>query len=162
MKEESIEVELAGKYLTFLLLKEHYGISVSAILQIIAIPSITPIPKTPEFVKGVINLRGKIIPVIDLRLQFDLEFMDYTDKSSIIIVRIPDKDKELFIGVTVDTVLEVLDIIPEEIENKPSFWARLDTSFILGMAKIKDKVVTLLDIQRILSKEEFSMISDQI
>lgn len=144
----------SGKYLTFRLMDELYGISVGAILQIIAIPQITPIPKTPAFVKGVINLRGKIIPVIDLRLRFELEQTSYDERTSIIIIRTNVNESEIYIGIIVDTVLEVLDIDNGQIEEKPSFGVKLDTDYILGMAKVKSKVVTLLDIENVLTREE--------
>ncbi len=146
---------LSGKYLTFRLLDEHYGINVDAILQIIAIPQITPIPRTPDFVKGVINLRGKIIPVIDLRLRFSLETTDYDERTSIIIIKVKASNKSnIFIGIIVDTVLEVLDIENSQIEDSPQFGVELETSYILGMAKMKGNVVTLLDIQNVLTQDE--------
>lgn len=144
----------SGKYLTFKLMDELYGINVNAILQIIAIPAITPIPRTPTFVKGVINLRGKIIPVIDLRLRFELEQTAYDERTSIIIIRTRVHESDIFIGIIVDTVLEVMDIVEDQIEERPSFGVKLDTEYILGMAKVKGKVVTLLDIENVLSREE--------
>jgi purine-binding chemotaxis protein CheW len=155
--EESAQVSVLkseGKYLTFRLLDEFYGIRVDAILQIIAIPQITPIPRTPPFVKGVINLRGKIIPVVDLRLRFGLEPTEYDARTSIIILRTTVNEAEVFIGIIVDTVIEVIDIVASQIEEKPRFGIRVDTEYIMGMAKVKDKVVTLLDIENVLTREE--------
>jgi purine-binding chemotaxis protein CheW len=155
--EESLRTTVnhhEGKYLTFRLLDEIYGIRVEAILQIVAIPPITPIPRTPPFVKGVINLRGKIIPVIDLRLRFDLAETEYDARTSIVILKSKTDHGDLFIGVIVDTVIEVLDILSEQIEEKPEFGIELDTEYILGMAKVKDKVVTLLDIEHVLTRDE--------
>ena len=140
-----------GKYLTFNLMDEFYGVTVDKILQIIAIPDITMIPKTPYFVKGVINLRGKIISVMDLRLKFQLPEQEYDDRTSIIITRNKLDDGETFIGVIVDKVIEVLDIHENEIEITPTFGVNIDTNFIQAMAKVKNKVVTLLDISKILS-----------
>lgn len=147
-------VKQDGKYLTFRLMEELFGINVNAILQIIAIPTITPIPKTPTFVKGVINLRGKIIPVIDLRLRFSLAQADYDERTAIIIIKTTMNNSDIFIGIIVDTVLEVMDITADQIEDRPAFGVKLDTEYILGMAKVKGKVVTLLDIENVLSKEE--------
>ena len=149
-----------GKYLTFNLMEEFYGINVDRILQIIAIPDITKIPKTPPFVKGVINLRGKIIPVIDLRLRFKLPEIEYNDRTSIVIIKIKSDKGEVFIGIIVDKVLEVLDIHSNEIEKTPTFGVELDTQFILAMAKVKNKVVTLLDISKILTDIELSQLRD--
>ena len=152
MYEEKVLIpkELEGKYLTFYLMEELYGVSVDWILQIIAIPDITKIPKTPHYVKGVINLRGKIIPVVDLRLKFDLIEQDYNDRTSIVIIRIKSHDGEIFIGIIVDIVNEVLDIHSVDIEKTPAFGVDLDTQFISGMAKVKQRVVTLLNIAKIL------------
>ena len=147
-----------GKYLTFNLMDEYYGINVDRILQIIAIPDITKIPKTPPFVKGVINLRGKIIPVIDLRLRFKLPEQEYNDRTSIVIIKIKTEKSEIFIGIIVDKVLEVLDIHANEIEKTPTFGVELDTQFILAMAKVKNKVVTLLDISKILTDLELTQL----
>ena len=147
-----------GKYLTFNLMHEFYGINVERILQIIAIPDITMIPKTPRFVKGVINLRGKIIPVIDLRLRFKLPEIEYNDRTSIVIIKIHLEKGETFIGIIVDKVLEVFDIHANEIENTPTFGVELDTNFILAMAKVKNRVITLLDIGKILLDIELSKI----
>ena len=147
-----------GKYLTFNLMDEFYGINVDRILQIIAIPDITKIPKTPPFVKGVINLRGKIIPVIDLRLRFKLPEQEYNDRTSIVIIKIKTEKSEIFIGIIVDKVIEVLDIHANEIEKTPTFGVELDTQFILAMAKVKSKVVALLDISKILTDIELTQI----
>lgn len=163
MTEPANEVltDLSGKYLTFNLMEEFYGINVDRILQIIAIPDITKIPKTPEFVKGVINLRGKIIPVIDLRLKFKLPTQEYNDRTSIVIIKVKTEKSEIFIGIIIDKVLEVLDIHAEDIENTPTFGVKLDTEFILGMAKVKNKVVTLLNINKILTETELTQIEKQ-
>jgi len=147
-----------GKYLTFNLMDEYYGINVDRILQIIAIPDITKIPKTPPFVRGVINLRGKIIPVIDLRLRFKLPEQEYNDRTSIVIIKIKTEKNEIFIGIIVDKVIEVLDIHVDEIEKTPTFGVELDTQFILAMAKVKNKVVTLLDISKILTDIELTQL----
>jgi purine-binding chemotaxis protein CheW len=153
MKESNISEPsmLEGKYLTFNLMEEFYGVKVEWILQIIAIPDITMIPKTPAFVKGVINLRGKIIPVIDLRLRFKLSGQDYNERTSIVIIKINTERSEVFIGLIVDKVLEVVDIAANEIEQTPEFGVELDTKFIQGMAKVKNKVVALLHINEIIT-----------
>ncbi|MCK9329160.1 MAG: chemotaxis protein CheW [Candidatus Cloacimonetes bacterium] len=158
MVNETQKFCLEGKYLTFNLMEEFYGVNVEHILQIIAIPEITKIPKTPDFVKGVINLRGKIIPVIDLRIKFKLPEQQYNDRTSIVIIKLKTKQSEIFIGIIIDKVLEVLDIHNEEIEDTPTFGVQLDTEFILGMAKVKNKVVTLLNINKILTETELTQI----
>ena len=155
MSETSV---FEGKYLTFNLMEEYYGINVDRIMQIIAIPDITKIPKTPPFVRGVINLRGKIIHVIDLRLRFRLPEQDYNDRTSIVIIKIQAEKGEVFIGVIVDKVIEVLDIHANEIEKTPTFGVQLNTQFILAMAKVKNKVATLLDIGNILTDIELNQL----
>jgi len=144
-----------GKYLTFSMADEEYGIEINKIKEIIGMMSITTVPQTPEFVKGVINLRGKVIPVVDLRARFGMESIDYTDRTCIIVVEIGGKSGTVMIGIVVDAVSEVLNIKGDDIEETPTFGTRLDTGYILGMAKMEgDGVKILLDINRVLSGEE--------
>ncbi|MDM8515389.1 chemotaxis protein CheW [Desulfobacterales bacterium HSG16] len=147
-----------GKYLTFTLADEEYGIGILKIKEIIGMMPITSVPQTPEFVKGVINLRGKVIPVMDLRIRFDLEASDYTDRTCIIVVEIGGENSNVMIGIVVDTVSEVLNIKSVEIEPAPSFGTELDTEYILGIAKIEGGVKILLDIDRVLRSDELSML----
>ena len=142
------------KYLSFFLDGEEYGIGILKIKEIIGMMSITPIPQTPRFVKGVINLRGKVIPVIDLRLRFGMEEIDYTDRTCIIVVEFSTASGRLHTGIVVDSVSEVLNIKGSDIEDTPTFGTKLSTDFILGMAKIGGGVKILLDIDRVLTKEE--------
>jgi purine-binding chemotaxis protein CheW len=145
-----------GKYLTFTLAKEEYGIGILKVKEIIGMMPITTIPRTPEFVKGVINLRGKVIPIIDLRLKFNMAAIPYSDRTCIIVVEI-DSDKDtVLIGIVVDAVSEVLNIREDEIEDTPKFGTRLNTEYILGMAKIQKGVKILLNIDQVLSSEEIS------
>ncbi len=145
-----------GKYLTFSMSNEEYGIGILKIKEIIGIMPITTVPQTPEFVKGVINLRGKVIPVIDLRLRFGMESIDYTERTCIIVVEVEGRAGTVQIGIVVDSVSEVLNIKGDEIEDTPSFGAKLDTDYILGMAKMEGGVKILLDIDRVLSTEEIA------
>ena len=145
-----------GKYLTFSLAGEEYGIGILKIKEIIGMMPITSVPQTPDFVKGVINLRGKVIPVIDLRLRFGMEEIDYTERTCIIVVENESPSGMVQIGSVVDAVSEVLNIKGEEIEDTPTFGAKLDTEYILGMAKMEGGVKILLDIDKVLSTEEVS------
>ncbi len=140
-----------GKYLTFILAGEEYGIGILKIKEIIGMMTITPIPQTPSYVKGVINLRGKVIPVIDLRLKFGMEAMDYTERTCIIVVEINSEAGHVLIGIVVDTVSEVLNIKGNDIESSPAFGTDMNTDFILGMAKIGGGVKILLDIDRVMN-----------
>jgi purine-binding chemotaxis protein CheW len=145
-----------GKYLTFSLADEEYGIGILKVKEIIGMMSITTVPQTPEFVRGVINLRGKVIPVMDLRLKFGIDPIEYTDRTCIIVVEMSGDAGTLQIGVVVDSVSEVLNIKTEEIEDTPTFGASLNTEYILGMAKIEGGVKILLDINRVLKQEEIA------
>jgi len=146
-----------GKYLTFSLKNEAYGIGILKVKEIIGMMLITSVPRTPAFVEGVINLRGKVIPVIDLRLKFTMDAMDYTDRTCIIVVEIGTDASTVLIGVVVDAVSEVLNIRQEEIEKPPDFGTSLNTEYILGMAKMGDGVKILLDIDKVLSSEEINL-----
>ena len=148
--------EREGKYLTFTLADEEYGIGILKIKEIIGMLPITSVPQTPEFVKGVINLRGKVIPVLDLRLRFGMDSISYTERTCIIVVEIEGKSGTVMIGVVVDSVSEVLNIKGEDIEDTPTFGTKLNTDYILGMAKMEGGVKILLDIDRVLSANEIS------
>ncbi|MBW1784475.1 MAG: purine-binding chemotaxis protein CheW [Deltaproteobacteria bacterium] len=147
-----------GKYLTFTLAKEAYGIGILKIKEIIGMMPVTSVPQTPDFVKGVINLRGKVIPVMDLRLRFGMEESDWTQRTCIIVVEIQGQTGMVMMGIVVDSVSEVLNIKGEEIEATPTFGAKLDTDYILGMAKMEGGVKILLDIDQVLSNEEAGML----
>lgn len=148
--------EREGKYLTFTLEKEEYGIGILKIKEIIGMMPVTPVPQTPGFVKGVINLRGKVIPVLDLRLKFGMEEIEYTERTCIIVVEIAAQAGTVMIGIVVDSVSEVLNIKGEDIEDTPTFGASLDTGYILGMAKMEGGVKILLDIDQVLSEGEIA------
>ncbi len=148
----------AGKYLTFTLADEEYGIGILKIKEIIGMMPVTTVPQTPEFVKGVINLRGKVIPVMDLRLKFGMKLIDYTNRTCIIVVETEGNAGTIQIGVVVDSVSEVLNIKNDDIENTPAFGARLDTDYILGMAKMEGGVKILLDIDRVMGSEEIVLL----
>jgi purine-binding chemotaxis protein CheW len=152
----STETERAGKYLTFTLAKEEYGIGILKIKEIIGMMPITSVPQTPKFVKGVINLRGKVIPVVDLRLRFGMESIDYTERTCIIVVEIERQSGTVMIGIVVDSVSEVLYVKGEDIEDTPTFGTKLNTEYILGMAKLEGGVKILLEIDKVLSAEEIA------
>ncbi len=150
---------LAGKYLTFMLAGESYGIEILKVQEIIGMQSITRIPKTPDYVRGVINLRGKVIPVIDLRLRFDIEAAEVSRKTCIIVVQVSRDETSVIMGIVVDEVSEVMEISAGDIEPAPGFGTRVDTSFILGMAKAESSVKILLDIDSIISVNEMEALA---
>jgi purine-binding chemotaxis protein CheW len=147
-----------GKYLTFSMADEEYGIGILKIKEIIGMMSITTVPQTPDFVKGVINLRGKVIPVIDLRLRFGMDSIDYTERTCIIVVEIEGSAGSVQIGIVVDAVSEVLNVNEKDVEETPTFGAKLNTDYILGMAKMEGGVKILLDIDRVLTGEEIELL----
>jgi purine-binding chemotaxis protein CheW len=149
-----------GKYLTFTLAEEDYGIGILKIKEIIGMLPITSVPQTPDFVKGVINLRGKVIPVMDLRLRFGMMSMDYTERTCIIVVEIAGQTGTILVGIVVDAVSEVLNIKGDDIEKTPTFGTKLNTDYILGMAKMEGGVKILLDIDQVLSSDELSILSE--
>lgn len=150
------ETNREGKYLTFTLANEDYGIGILKIKEIIGMMPITSVPQTPTFVKGVVNLRGKVIPVVDLRLKFGMPSIDYTERTCIIVVEISGQTGAVKIGIVVDAVSEVLSIKGEDIENTPAFGTRVNTDYILGMAKMGGKVKILLDIDQVLSANDIA------
>jgi purine-binding chemotaxis protein CheW len=146
--------EREGKFLTFSLDHEEYGIGILKVKEIIGMMRITPVQQTPEYVKGVINLRGKVIPVIDLRTRFGMSSSEYTDRTCIVVVEIDAATGRLHIGIVVDSVSEVLNIKGSDIEETPEFGTALKTDYILGMTKTAGSVKILLDIDRVLSADE--------
>ncbi len=145
-----------GKYLTFALDREEFGLEILKVREIIGLMEVTPVPQTPDFIKGVINLRGRVIPVIDLRLKFGLPAKPPDERTCIIVTEVRSGAGALQIGVVVDAVSEVLNIAGEDIEPPPSFGSRVDTRYILGIAKSRDNIKILLDLDLALSGDEMS------
>jgi purine-binding chemotaxis protein CheW len=144
----------SGKYLVFELNGEECCIQVLKVREIMGVQDITAVPQTPNYVRGVINLRGKVIPVVDLRLKFALPEIEYTQRTCIIVVQVQKNSTNMLMGVVVDSVAEVLTIMPADIEDTPSFGQGVSTPFLLGMAKIKGRVKLLLDIDEVLTNQE--------
>lgn len=147
-------MEEDNKFLTFGLGEENYAIPILKVKEIIGMMEITQVPKLPHFIKGVINLRGKIIPVIDLRLKFGLPEREYDDRTSIIVVELKTENTNKISGIVVDTVNEVMDIESCDIEPPPQYGVDVDQAFLTGMGKVKDNVIMLLDTNKILSTGE--------
>ena len=143
--------EKEGKYLTFALAQEEYGLEILKVREIIGYIDVTAVPQTPHYVKGVINLRGQVIPVVDLRGKFEMETAEVTDQTCIVVVEVTEDGRTYSTGIVVDQVQEVLDIAGTQIEEPPQFGAAVDTDFILGMGKVDNTVKILLDIDRVLS-----------
>jgi len=166
MQEQPSQTTLVGDYagveesqfLTFQLNKEVYGINILKVKEIIDYGNITKVPMMSDFIAGVINLRGSVVPVVDLALRFSQAPSMITKRSSIVVVEIPDDNGWIEIGITVDEVNEVLEILPSEIELAPSFGTKIRTDFISGMGKIQKELLILLDVENILAIEEISAV----
>ncbi len=154
------------KFLSFFLGTEEYGVEILRVREIIGIIDITPLPQTPDFVKGVINLRGKIIPVIELRRKFNMSSKSFDEETCIIVVEVTDPatDDQFHMGVIVDTVSEVQDIPKSNIEPAPKFGRDLNTHYILGMGKVKngesERVIILLDIDKVMTHDDIGQLTD--
>lgn len=146
----SLKQQLGGKFLTFFLDEEEYGIEILKVHEIIGMMNITVVPRTPSFIRGVINLRGKVIPIIDLRLKFGMEAIAQTEETCIIVVQAQSVE----LGIVVDRVSEVLDIASDDIDEPPSFGADVPTDYLLGIAKTEGRVKLLLNIDRVLTTNE--------
>ncbi|MBD3222065.1 chemotaxis protein CheW [bacterium] len=153
----------AGKYLSFVLGREEYGLEILKVQEIIGIMDVTRVPRTPPFVRGVINLRGRVIPVVDLRGKFNMPPTEDTQKTCIIVVQVTQGDLTVTMGVIVDEVSEVLSFQQEQIEPAPSFGGGMDESeYITGMGKLGKKVVILLDVDRVLKGDELEAMAKAI
>ncbi len=152
------DVDLAEKYLTFELAGEEYGIEILKVREIIGLLSITPVPRTPEYVRGVINLRGKVIPVVDPKLKFGMPRTEDTRETCIIVVEVSHAGEAISTGILVDRVREVLDIKSEDIEDAPEMGESVETEFIRGMGKTGDRVSILLDIDGVLTGGELEQL----
>lgn len=149
----------AGKYLTFQLANEEFGICVLKVREIMGLQEITAVPQTPPHIKGVINLRGKVVPVIDLRLKFGILTSEYTQRTCIIVTQVHGEAGLVLMGIIVDGVSEVLNLAASEIEDTPDFGEEVAGQYLLGMAKVKGKVKILLDIDRVLSTQDVHSLS---
>jgi purine-binding chemotaxis protein CheW len=146
----------AGKYLIFHLGEEEFGIQVQKVREIMGVQDVTQVPQTPAYVKGVINLRGKVIPVVDLRLKFEMPAVEYTHRTCIVVVQIAGSRGMMGMGIVVDGVVEVLNIAGADVEDTPSFGKEVEVPYVMGLAKIKNKVKILLDIDQVMTARELA------
>jgi len=144
---------LGGKYLTFTLGAEEYGLPVLKVREIIKVMDITQVPQVPDHVRGVINLRGKVIPVIDLRRKFGLPADEYTERTCIVVAEVEMPAMKVMMGIVVDSVSEVLNVAASEIDETPDFGGQITTDYLLGLAKVKGTVKILLDLDRVLGSD---------
>lgn len=147
--EDELDLQ-TDKYLTFLIDNQFYAFSIKDIIEIIEVQKITPVPEFPAYAKGIINLRGRIIPILDVRLRFNKDETTYTERTCIIVVTIKDKE----FGFIVDTVDEVIDIDKDNIEGPPMITSEKSTRYITAVAKVDNKIVLILDSNKMLNDEE--------
>ncbi|MBU3914252.1 chemotaxis protein CheW [bacterium] len=155
--EETTEDTQRDKYLTFRLEPEEYGVSIKYVIEIIVLQSITEVPDTPAFVNGVINLRGRVIPVIDVRRRFGLDTREYDERTCIVVVDIDG----IAVGLIVDTVNEVVDIPGDQVDPAPRTHSGVESSYIQGMGKIGKKVIILLDVEKVTHIERKTSKNDE-
>src|SRR5579863_5151021 len=149
----------AGKHLAFYVGREQFAIGVLGVREIMGLQEITAVPHTPAYVKGIINLRGKVVPVVDLRLKFGMPATEYTVRTCIIVVDLPGENGSVLMGVVVDSVSEVMNITAGEIEDAPDFGEDVSIPYLIGIAKSKGKVKLLLNIEKVLTTSELTDIS---
>jgi len=160
MEQKTNEKE-AKSYLTFKLGEEQFGVHVSQVLNILEMASITKVPKSPDYMKGVINLRGKVLPVIDARIKFGMEETEYTNNTCIIVMDLELEGNTINIGTIVDGVLSVVEISESEVEPPPSIGSKFKSEFIYGMAKVEEEFVMLVDMQKVITTDEMTEISNK-
>jgi len=159
MERKTNEKE-AKSYLTFKLGEEQFGVHVSQVLNILEMTSITKVPKSPDYMKGVINLRGKVLPVIDARIKFGMEETEYTNNTCIIVMDLEMDGKTINIGTIVDGVLSVVEINESEVEPPPNIGSKFKSEFIYGMAKVEEEFVMLVDMQEVINVDEMAEIQN--
>ena len=150
------------KYLSFHVGAEEFAIRVLAVREIMGVQDITAVPQTPVYVKGIINLRGKVVPVVDLRLKFGMPSIEYTQRTCIVVVEVAGESSRMLMGIVVDSVSEVLNVSPSDVESTPDFGEGVTIPYILGIAKSKGKVTILLDIEKVLNTTELTGIGSLI
>lgn len=149
--ERHTDSSLAGKYLTFMLSRERYGLEILKVQEIIGVPSITRVPRTPPYIKGVINLRGRIIPVVDLRLKLGMTEQRYDERTCVIVMNVMANEAKVAVGIIVDRVLEVAHFDPNDIEPTPDYGSQLNAAALVGMARKDGNLNILLDIEKLMN-----------
>ena len=154
----SLVDERAGKYLTFRLASEEYGLEILKVREIIGLMNITQVPRTPDYIRGVINIRGTIVPIIDLRQRFDLEQLDYGPTTVVIVLKVEAENKSRIMGIVVDAVSDVYNLPADQMKPTPDFGSSISIEFVEGLATVNEKMVIILDIDRLLNSNELAVI----
>ncbi len=147
------------QYLTFILAQEEYGVDILRVQEIKGWSKTTPIPNTPDYIKGVMNLRGSIVPIIDLRERFGLEPLEYGPMTVVIVLSVQSEDRERLMGVVVDAVSDVYNVKPEDLKPAPDLGDRLRSEFVKGLATVDEKLVIVVDIDSLLNSDELSLMN---
>jgi len=155
------EISETIQYLAFKLDEEVFAIDVAKVREILEITPITKVPQTPDFMRGVINLRGSVVPVIDMRLKFGMSSTEHTVNTCIIVVEVLMEDETVILGALADSVQEVIELEPEQIEPAPHVGTRLNTDFIKGMGKVDGRFIMILDIDKVFSSDEIEAVKPQ-
>jgi len=159
MEIKEKEAAVQQQFLTFLLAAEEYAINIQRVKEIIEYTAITKVPKVPQWIRGVINLRGNVVPVVDLAARFGIEESPVTKTSCIVIVEVEQDTERTVMGVIADAVNQVIDLTPEDIEEPPTFGTRVRLEYLLGMGKLGKKFTLLLNVDRVLSTAELLTVS---
>lgn len=157
---ETQELVEQQQYLTFMLAGEEYAITILKVREIIEYHVVTTVPKTPKWIRGVINLRGAVVPVVDLAVKFGMEERPVTRTTCIVIIETRSADQNVMIGMIADAVSQVIDLRPEDIYEPPSFGTRVDVDYLVGMAPMANKFVLLLHVDKVLSSEELVSLNE--
>lgn len=160
VEQDLITAEGTDQFLTFMLAGEEYGVDILRVQEIKGWDAVTNIPNTPEYIRGVINLRGTIVPIVDLRLRFNMDKMEYGPTTVVIVLKVMSDEKSRIMGIVVDGVSDVYNIPSEEIREAPDFGSGIDTDFVMGLASVEDKMVILLDIDHMLNAAELAGIDE--
>jgi purine-binding chemotaxis protein CheW len=153
---------MTNKYLTFVLATEEYAVDILRVQEIKGWSKVTPIPNTPDYIRGVINLRGTIVPIIDLRLRFSLDRLDYGQMTVVVVVKVVSGSRERIMGIVVDAVSDVYDVAENEIKPPPDFGSVISMEFIRGLATVNEKMVIILDIDRLLNSGELAIVEQHL
>ncbi|VAW51215.1 Positive regulator of CheA protein activity (CheW) [hydrothermal vent metagenome] len=156
--DDASQIEDVVQYLTFKLDGESFATEISKVREVLEYTQVTPVPRSPEFMQGVINLRGNVVPVVDLRLQFGMPTIEPTVDSCIIIIEVTIEGTSTVLGALADSVQEVINLRPEQLESAPSFGARIDNAFVQYMGKLKDRFVIVLDMNKVFSLEQINKV----
>jgi len=160
VEQDLITAEGTDQFLTFMLAGEEYGVDILRVQEIKGWDAVTNIPNTPEYIRGVINLRGTIVPIVDLRLRFNMDKMEYGPTTVVIVLKVKSDEKSRIMGIVVDGVSDVYNIPSEEIREAPDFGSGIDTDFVMGLASVEEKMVILLDIDHMLNAAELAGIDE--